>query len=57
MSMKISNDTVGNRNRDLPAGGAVPQPTMPPRAPIIIIIIIIIISRVRIVVHSMHGLF
>ena len=33
MSMKNSNDTVGNRNRDLPAFSAVPQPTAPPRAP------------------------
>jgi hypothetical protein len=32
MSMKNSNDTIGNRTRDLPAGRAVPQPTAPPRA-------------------------
>jgi len=31
--MKISNDTIVNRNRDLPAFSAVPQPTAPPRAP------------------------
>jgi len=31
--MKISNDTIGNRNRDLPACSAVPQPTAPPRGP------------------------
>ena len=30
--MKKSNDTIGNRTRDLPAGSAVPQPTAPPRA-------------------------
>jgi hypothetical protein len=30
---KISNDTIGNRTRDLPACSAVPQPTAPPRAP------------------------
>ena len=35
MSMKNSNDTIGNRTRDLPACSAVPQPTAPPRAPII----------------------
>jgi len=59
MSMKISSDTIGNRTRDLPAGSAVPQPTAPPRAPIIIIIIIIIIfiSRVLIVVYSLRGSF
>jgi len=28
MSMKNSNDTIGNRTRELPA-----QPTAPPRAP------------------------
>jgi hypothetical protein len=31
--MKNSNDTIGNRTRDLPAGSAVPQPTAPLRAP------------------------
>ena len=30
--MKNSNDTIGNRTRDLPACSAVPQPTAPPRA-------------------------
>jgi len=34
MSIKNSNDTVGNRTRDLPACSAVPYPTAPPRAPI-----------------------
>jgi hypothetical protein len=33
MSMKNSNDTIGNRARDLLACGAVPQPTAPPLAP------------------------
>jgi hypothetical protein len=28
--MKKSNDTIGNRTRDLPACSAVPQPTAPP---------------------------
>jgi hypothetical protein len=32
MSMKNSNDTIGNRTRDLPACSAVPQPTAPPRS-------------------------
>jgi len=31
--MKNSNDTIGNRTRDLPVCSAVPQPTAPPRAP------------------------
>jgi hypothetical protein len=30
--MKNSNDTIGNRTRDLPACSAVPKPTEPPRA-------------------------
>ena len=30
--MKNSNDTIGNRTRDLPACGAVPQRTAPPAA-------------------------
>jgi len=33
MSMKNSNDTIGNHTRDLPARSAVPQPIAPPRAP------------------------
>jgi hypothetical protein len=32
-SMKNSNDTIGNRTRDLPAFNGVSQPTAPPRAP------------------------
>ena len=31
--MNNPNDTIGNRTRDLPACGAVPQPTAPLRAP------------------------
>jgi hypothetical protein len=31
VSVKISNDTIGNRTRDLLAYSAVPQPTAPPR--------------------------
>ena len=31
--MKNSNNTIGNRTRDLPICSAVPQPTAPPRAP------------------------
>jgi len=32
MSMKNSNDTIGNRTRDLPTCSAVPQTTALPRA-------------------------
>jgi len=34
--MKNSNDTIGNRTRDLPACSAVPQPTVLPRAPFMV---------------------
>jgi hypothetical protein len=30
--MENSNDTIGNRNSDLPACSALPQPAAPPRA-------------------------
>jgi hypothetical protein len=33
MSMKNSNDAIGNRTRDLPACSAMPQTTAPPGAP------------------------
>ena len=33
MSMKNSNDAIGNRTRDLAACSAVPEPTAPPGAP------------------------
>jgi len=32
MSMKKSNDTIGNQTCDIPTCSAVPQPTAPPRA-------------------------
>jgi len=37
MSMKNSNDNIGNRTRNLPVCSAVPQPTASPRAPVIAI--------------------
>jgi len=37
MSMKNSNDTIGNRTRDLPACSAVAQPTAPLRAVILLL--------------------
>jgi len=33
MSMKNSNDTIGNRTRDLQTCSSVSQPTAPPRSP------------------------
>jgi hypothetical protein len=35
MSMKNSNDTIGNRNRDLPTGSTALQPTAAPRTPFV----------------------
>jgi hypothetical protein len=35
MSMKNTNYTIGNRTRDLPACGAVSQPTAPSRPPLL----------------------
>ena len=46
ISMKNSNDTIGNRTRDLPVCSGSALTTTPPRAPIIIVIIIIINSEV-----------
>ena len=34
MSMKNSNDAVGNRTHDLPAYSSVSQPTAPSRSPL-----------------------
>jgi hypothetical protein len=48
MSMKNSNDNIGNRTRDLPACSAVPQSTAPPRAPNSIIVNSIIVKIVLI---------
>jgi len=36
--MKKSNETIGNRTRDLPACSAVPQPTAPPCALIFMLV-------------------
>ena len=36
MSVKNSNDAIGNRTHDLPACSSVPQLTAPPRAPFIL---------------------
>ena len=38
--MKNSNDTIGNRTRDVPTCSAVPQPTAPPRTPVKIGIVV-----------------
>ena len=61
MSMKNSNDTIGNRTRDLPACSAVPQPTAPPRAPINIIytknIVVLWLTLIYIYIYTLVVLF
>jgi hypothetical protein len=54
--MKNSNETIGNRTRDLPACSAVPQPTAPPRAPMSLVRMVIGRSGVRIL-ESARDLF
>ena len=51
MPMKNSDDIIGNRSRDLPTCSAVPQLTVPPRAPYYIYIYIYIHS----LVFSLEG--
>jgi len=52
MSMKDSNDTIGNRTRDLSPCSAVPQPNPPPRLPKSAYIILIIKCRVYFAINS-----
>ena len=37
--MKNSDDTIGNRTRDLRACSAVPQPNVPPRIPHLLLVL------------------
>ena len=39
--MKHSNDTIGNRTRDVPACSAVAKPTVPQRAPVVLIVVVV----------------
>ena len=39
LSMKNSNDTIGNRNRDLPACSAVSQANAPPHVPKVLVVL------------------
>ena len=59
MSLKNSNDTIGNRTSDLPACSAVPQPTAPPRAPFKLCTVIYFIRRPytfhSLQLHSTHA--
>ena len=47
MSMKNSNDTIGNQTRDLPVCSTVPQPTAPPRAPVSKVVFINIYLNIK----------
>jgi len=44
--IKNSNDTIGNRTRDLPACSAVPQPTAPPRIVICVVRLLFVLFYV-----------
>ena len=48
--MKNSNDTIGNRNNDLPAWSAFPQPTAPVRALSSITVVVVVVEVVVAVV-------
>ena len=48
--VKNSNDTIGNRTRDVPACSAVPQPTAPPRARVCVCVYI---ATLTCVVHKL----
>jgi hypothetical protein len=52
MSTKNCNDTIGNRNRDLPACSAVPQPTVPPSTSNTEVLTIVVVVVVIFVVFS-----
>jgi hypothetical protein len=41
--MKNSNDTIGNRTRDLPACCTVPQPTALPRGPVVVVVLVVFV--------------
>jgi hypothetical protein len=57
MSMKNTNDTIGNRTRDLPTCSAVPQPTALPRAPaaIVVVVVVVVIKIIIIYVLAMKA--
>ena len=55
MSMENSNDTIGNRTRDLPDCGAVPQRTVPPRN--VRRVFTIFYSHLRLLLfHNIYGI-
>jgi hypothetical protein len=57
MSMKNSNDTIGNRTCDLPDCIAVPQQTVLPRAPnteVLIVVIIIVIIIILLLLFALN---
>jgi hypothetical protein len=43
MSMKNSNDTIGNGTRDLLACSAVPQLTLLSRAPLLLVVVLLLL--------------
>jgi hypothetical protein len=45
-----SGDTIGNRTRDLPACSAVPQSSVPSRAPLLLLLLLLLLVVVVVVV-------
>ena len=46
MSMKNSNDTIGNRTRDLPSCSSVPHQTAPPVVVVVIVLVVVVAAAV-----------
>ena len=54
MSMKNSNDTIRKQTCNLPACSAVPQPTAPPRPPVIKLVSLILYREVTAVCSEIY---
>jgi hypothetical protein len=48
-SLKNSSDSLRNRTGDLPVCSAVPQPTAPPRTPVVVVVAVVVIVVVVII--------
>jgi hypothetical protein len=48
MSMKNSNDTIGNRSRDLPVFSAVPQP-LRHHVPSVVVAVVVVIFKIIVI--------
>ena len=57
MSIKKSNDTIGNRTHDLLTCSAVPQPTVPPRAAAISVTKVRVIMSLCFIKHQVTTMY